>query len=446
VLGYSRIAAVCSPSLPLGVEERAGERRSLFPELFLPDLAGPASIQTFHPAAMTRYLLLALTCGCVLLSPSCRAEKPHPRTSPGIEAFPHVQDLYEFAETFRAKYDLPALGVGIVKNGRIVALGMAGERKVGSGNWATLQDRFDIASCAKPMTATVAAILVEQGKLRWDMSIREIFPDLLPSIRSNYADVTLEMFLRHQSGLEQWMRINQRWAQWHRDHTHLSATEKRRLFAAKVLKDPPRHRPGTEAYYCNDGFLVAGSMMEQVTGRAWEELVRQELWEPLGLGSLQFGIVPQEEPAAIVWGHEKGFLGRTRGIQPNPGEFGTPPFGSPGGFLYASIVDLLRFVDFNIQGANGNGKLLNRDSFELLHRPRGNDPFALAWEVECKRDAQGRTVERSIYHGGYSGRSRSNMWFCPESQTGTVIVYNHGASDKADAYVEIFYALLKQIR
>ena len=54
-------------------------------------------------------------------------------------------------------------------------------------------------------------------------------------------------------------------------------------------------------------------------------------------------------------------------------------------------------------------------------------------------------MERSIYHGGFSGRSRANMWFSPENRIGMVIIYNHGGDDKVDAYKDIFYSLLKEL-
>ena len=59
------------------------------------------------------------------------------------------------------------------------------------------------------------------------------------------------------------------------------------------------------------------------------------------------------------------------------------------------------------------------------------------------RDADGRAVEHSVYHGGYSGRSRANMWFAPETGWGTVIVTNHGLGDDAMT-ADIFYALIRE--
>jgi CubicO group peptidase (beta-lactamase class C family) len=386
-------------------------------------------------------ILATLFAAILATTLSCDAKVSHPRKSLGIEKYPGAKDLYQFAEDQRQKHGLPALGVGIVRDGEIIALGMAGERKYGSGGWATLDSRFDVASCSKSVTATVAAMLVEQGVLRWDMTVEEVFPELGGSVLPAYSGVTLDMFLRHRSGLDQWMRTNELWTAWNRDHANVDVTEKRRLFTAKVLNDKPRYPPDTDTYYCNDGYLVAASMIERVTGKTWEDTVGEMLFEPLGLSSMHYG-VPSSK--AVAWGHESGSFGQTISVKPDPTEYGDPPFGSPGGFLYCTVADLLRFVDFHIHGAHGNGKLLKPESFTPLHTPLENQHFALGWEVEIARDGEGKIVERSIYHGGYSGRARANMWFCPESRTGTVIVYNHGGNEEADAYADIFYALLQE--
>jgi CubicO group peptidase (beta-lactamase class C family) len=75
---------------------------------------------------------------------------------------------------------------------------------------------------------------------------------------------------------------------------------------------------------------------------------------------------------------------------------------------------------------------------------RGDDPrFGLGWEVEVTRDSRDGPVEHSVCHGGYSGRSRANMWFAPETGWGTVIVTNHGRGDDAIT-ADIFYALLRE--
>jgi CubicO group peptidase (beta-lactamase class C family) len=398
----------------------------------------------YKPAAMAIFLrCIPPTLGLLILA-ACGAREAHPGRTIGIEKYAEARDLYNFAEAQRRKYGWPALGVGIIHRGKIIGLGMAGERKAGSENWATIEDRFTGASCAKSMTATVAAMLVEEGKLRWNTKIVEVFPEWQKTILPAYTNVTLEQLLEHRSGLDQWMNSNPRWVEWHRAHANKTATEKRELFAVAALQRNPRHPPGSQHYYCNDGYLIAGSIIEKVSNVPFEDLLRERLFKPLELGSMRFGPAT-EDGNKEVWGHEGRWLGGLKPVKDDAAEYGDPPFGSPGGFLYCTLPDLLRYVDFHNRGANQHGKLLKPESFDRLYTPPADGQYALGWEVQFTRDTAGKVVERSIYHGGYSGRFRANMWFCPESGWGTVIFCNDGRGEGKEMG-DVFRALLKETK
>lgn len=80
-----------------------------------------------------------------------------PERSLGIEAYPDARDLYAFAESQRVKYDWPAFGVGVIFRGKIVALGMAGERRIRTGDWATLL-RYGVSQNIRPARNTTIAM------------------------------------------------------------------------------------------------------------------------------------------------------------------------------------------------------------------------------------------------------------------------------------------------
>jgi CubicO group peptidase (beta-lactamase class C family) len=280
--------------------------------------------------------------------------------------------LCVFAEAQRTKHQLPALAVGMVREGRVIGLGVAGEAKLGSGDWATLDHRFDIGSCTKSFTATVAARLVEQGVIRWDTSVRDCFPEWAATANPDFRDATLETLLRHRSGLESKMDRDTLWLAWNKDHADQSASEQRRAFAAHVLSRAPRSKPGTEEFYTNDAYLVAAAMMEKAAGKPWEDCVRDLVIEPLALRSITFGAPNSTSGVSVMWGHNDGSLGRTRAIAPDPAGHGKPPFGTPAGFLSCTITDLLTWVQFHIDGENGGGSLLAHESFTRLHSALGD--------------------------------------------------------------------------
>jgi len=364
----------------------------------------------------------------LFVTSACNPKDAHPLRSLGIEKYPTARDLYALAETHRLKHKLPALGIGIVHRGRILGLGMAGERSYGSMDWATLDDAFDVASCSKPVTASVSAMLVSEGKIRLDTTLGETFPELRNVMDPGYAGVTLEMLLSHRAGVGHQMNRNALWAAWNQQHTTQTPTGQRLKFVENALKRPPSYKPGSNRLYTSDGYIIAGAMLERAAQKDWESLTQSKLFQSLRLLSMSYGPISVGGTITKVSGHEDGWLGRSVIVPPDPAEYGVHPFGAPAGFLYTSVPDLLRFVDFNIRAWNENKGL--RD---------------LGWESEVKRDKQGRIYEHSVYHGGYSGRFRTNMWFAPETQWGTVIVTNHGKGDESIT-ADIFYALLKEFK
>src|SRR3954454_6580386 len=90
----------------------------------------------------------------------------------------------------------------VVRRGNcIVAQGVAGVRKKGAVDRIALDDRFHLGSCAKAMTATLTAILVEEGRLSWTTTLGEIFANTVKDIHPVWLKVTLPQLLAHCAGL-----------------------------------------------------------------------------------------------------------------------------------------------------------------------------------------------------------------------------------------------------
>ncbi len=104
-------------------------------------------------------------------------------------------------EIIRAKYDLPALAVVVVKDGAICDRAAVGVRKWGAAALVTTNDLFHIGSCTKSMTATLTAMLIEAGQLRWDTTVAEVFPEWKGIMDRQYENVTVQQLLTQRSGL-----------------------------------------------------------------------------------------------------------------------------------------------------------------------------------------------------------------------------------------------------
>src|SRR5512137_2536996 len=93
------------------------------------------------------------------------------------------------------------MAAAVLRGGRIIAQGVAGVRKRGTAERVTLDDRFLLNSCTKPMTATLVAMLVEEGKLNWTTTLGEVFADTVKPMHPAWEKVTLPQVLAHRAGL-----------------------------------------------------------------------------------------------------------------------------------------------------------------------------------------------------------------------------------------------------
>jgi len=305
----------------------------------------------------------------------------------------------EIIEAIRKKHDLPALAVVVVKDGRICDRAAVGVRKHGDPTPVTTNDLFHIGSCTKSMTATLAGMLIDEGKLRWDTTIAEVFPDLKGKMDKQYETVTVEQLLTHRGGVPT-EPPSKAWARAWEEHG--TPVEQRREFIEAVLKAPPEAPPGTKKIYSNQGYTIVGAMLEKITGIPWETLITERLFKPLHMDSAGFG--PPGTIGAVdqPWGHTRKLLMTV------PVQVDNPPAISPAGRVHCSLDDLARYTIFHMQRDNAAG-LLKPATLARLHTPPPGGDYACGWVV-FERDWAGG---KALMHNGSNGMWYVVMWLAP---------------------------------
>jgi CubicO group peptidase (beta-lactamase class C family) len=255
------------------------------------------------------------------------------------------------------------------------------------------------------MTATLLATLVEQGKLRWDSTIAEVFPEESRNWNAAWHSVTLEQLLAHRSGLpaefprDLWARC------WKREGT---PTQQRMMLADGLLRDPPKHKAGEKFEYSNANFTIAGAMAERVTGAAWEDLMRERLYAPLGITTA--GVGAPGTPGSIDQprGHRRKGDAWTP-VEPGPAA-DNPPAIAPAGTVHMSLPDWGKFIGAHAKGERAGSKLLKPETYARLHTPVNGWEYAYGWGMTRRpwaAPAPGEKDGRAITHSG-----SNTMWFC----------------------------------
>ena len=164
--------------------------------------------------------------------------------------------------------------------------------------------------------------------------------------------------------------------------------------------------------YSNFGYIIAGTMLEELTGKTWEELMRTRLFEPLGMDSAGFGPpggVENIDPDAPAqpWGHV-GEVERLATIRPGPFA-DNPPLLGPAGTVHCDIADFAKYASFHLTRGEGLN-ILKPESFDVLHEPVIGGNYALGWGIHERGWADGTVWT----HAGSNGMWYAVMWIAPK--------------------------------
>jgi arylsulfatase A len=336
-----------------------------------------------------------------------------------------LEDVTPLLAPIREVYNVPALAAVALTSERLLGQGAVGVRRRGSPELLTIGDKFHIGSCTKAMTATLSAMLVEDGKLSWNTTIADVFPDLVESMKPAFRSVTLEQLLSHRGGtpgaLPVVVRLPIRFFPG-------KPSEARDLLLRAIVAQEPAAEPGTKFLYSNAGYAIAGHMAETVAGKDWETLVGERIAAPLGMTSLGFGA-----PGTIdVVDQPRGHVATGAPIEPsvladNPAAIG------PAGTVHCTLGDWAKFVAAHLAGAQGKPTPLGlkRSTFEKLHTPAKGDAseYALGWGV-AKRDwADGV----ALTHFGSNTLWFVAVWIAPRRDFAVLSACNQGGDEACKA-------------
>jgi CubicO group peptidase (beta-lactamase class C family) len=375
-------------------------------------------------------LLLLSVAGCAPLVPPSPRPSPAPSPAVHVVAAPAVESLLA---GIRSEFPVPALAAAAVR-GDTIFVGAVGERRLSGGQTVRHGDRFHVGSLAKSMTATLIGALVDEGILSWAITPVDVWPEWAAFTHPALRTVRLEQLLSHTAGL----------SSFNPGDPQLEAApvvsgtpaEQRAAFARWLLERAPAVEPATRFLYSNAGYSLAASMAERATGRAWETLMQDHVFQRFGLRSGGFGW-----PAATDGSQPTGHEEEGGEFQPDDpgGDYHLPDFLAPAGDVHVSVEDLARYAQAHLRGLQGRDTRLRLETFRKLHTPmtaRTDHPsfadaaYALGWNVRPATAVPGEGVSD---HTGGAGTFVALIRIDPRRNLATVVVTNAGGASAVRA-------------
>ncbi|MFZ0871795.1 MAG: serine hydrolase [Rhodanobacter sp.] len=287
---------------------------------------------------VSRWLAGAMVALATLLPSSSFGATPPPSAAP--------QTLDAFASKVMQTFDPPGMSLVVVDGDKIQSHAY-GVRKLGSAAPVDAHTIFPIGSNTKAFTTAALAILVDQGKLRWD----DCVVDKLPGFRMYDAYASSEMtvtdLLVHRSGL----------GLGEGDLMIFPTTDRSR---AELVHDirylKPAHSFRADYDYDNVLYIVAGQLVEAVSGQRWEDFVQQHILDPLGMHDTQVSIDARGADQVSLHARNSTPV-RGVGKQAVLTTVLTGSVFAPAGALQVSAADMGRWLQLQLQhGALEDGK------------------------------------------------------------------------------------------
>ena len=327
----------------------------------------------------------------------------------------------EYAEKARRDWDVPGMAVAIVKDDKIVFAKGFGVRKVGENVPVDERTVFAIGSSSKAFTAATLALLVDEGKLKWDDRVSKYLPDFETYDPYVTRELTIRDLLTHRSGLERGDSL------WY-------GTENSR---AEVLRRTRFIKPSwslrSNFGYQNLMYLAAGQVVEKVTGKSWDDYVAEKIFSPLGMTASSTTIRTFKNGDNVAAPHskieDKVVAIPWRNIDNI----------APAGSINANVVDVAQWIRLQLnQGTFDGKKVFSPAVAKEMHMPQtvirleGQQGmlypeahflnYGLGWFLS---DYKGRKI---VEHGGAIDGMRAEVALVPEEKLGVVVLTNLGGS------------------
>ena len=328
----------------------------------------------------------------------------------------------EFVFEKMAETKLPGLSVAAVRGEEIVWERAFGFRDLALGLPATPRTLYGIGSVTKSFTALAIMQLAEKGMLSLDDPVEKYVP---LKVRPRGEPIVIRHLLSHTSGIpalayaeavirevtgagENWLPI---------------ASYSDLLSFMAEAEDWAVARPGERWFYLNEGYVLLGAIVERCSGLPYEEYVKRNMLEPLGMSRSSFRKEEVEKDPDVATPYVI-----TRDGERKPSTYPYGAISSDGG-LISSVLDLARYIAMYLGWGELDGvRLISRESVEAMETPR----VAVPWQGPFGEEGYGYGLQilpnflgrKLIGHGGSVLVSTAYIGFIPEEGVGIALLAN----------------------
>ena len=329
---------------------------------------------------------------------------------------PDVEWLREHVEAQRAEFHAPGVAVAAVIGGEVVLAEGFGQRDIENDLPVTPETLFAFGSSTKSLTALLVAMYVEDGQLDWEKPVRDYIPGFRMQDPVASEQLTVRDLLCHSSGLPR-----------HEFAWITNQNQSRAELVSRLAHLPP-HRPFRRAWnYNNIMYTTAGYLVELVSGKTWEEALRERILDPLGMSTANYHADDSKRSPDYAKGYGR------QGEETVELPMRAMGVAGPAGSLNLSLNDAVRWLQFNLDPDQSLVPQSVLDNVRNNHmnmpmsgltglKPEWDETFSvgygLGWFIDSYRGL------RVLHHGGNIDGFTALTSMVPSRRAGIVVLTN----------------------
>jgi CubicO group peptidase (beta-lactamase class C family) len=339
-------------------------------------------------------------------------------------------ELQEIIVKLMRKFKVPGLAISILYNGERVYEKGYGARNLEENLPMTEDSLIGIGSISKSFTALLILKMQEKGLLNIEDPVNK-YLEMEPFL--SHPDIKIVHLLSHSSGIPsvdgQWFPVAITFGDYQRIYPVTSLEDY--LFHLSQTKDEIFFKPKEKFFYNNDMYALLGLILEKLTGKTFEEVLKEELLIPLEMTRTTVkreGLEKDPKKDFI-----RGYLhkGTSEKLVLEHPKLPFDDFLQAPGGIYSSMNEMLNYADFLLNEGVFKGKrIISSDSIELAWTPQINSPYGygkdpkycLGWDRE--EDFHGYTL---IHHSGGLGVSTAFLGLIPDLDLAVSVSENDDA-------------------
>ncbi|MDD4894722.1 MAG: serine hydrolase [Candidatus Omnitrophica bacterium] len=327
-----------------------------------------------------------------------------------------LADFEQYAQKAIQEWQVPGMAIGIIQGDSLIYAKGFGVKALGGTDPVTTKTIFQIGSTTKAFTTTIAGMLVDENKFKWDDGVVGMLPDFMkydPWVTREFEVVDL---MSQHSGMPGYAGDSLAILGYNRDNIR---------HAIRYIKPVTSFR--SQYAYVNNLFLVASALIEKKSGVSWEENVRERIFKPLGMNNSSVDMQSFLQAKDVASLHVK----KNGKVMALPKEWEYLDWSytyGPAGAINSNIEDMAKWVSFQINNGKVKDKqLISEKNLEFLRSPKTiiktsppgeNIYYCMGWLY-----AESKPYPVIWHNGGTSGM-KTMVAFVPQANIGIVILSN----------------------